>query len=205
MCSEYLLWSSSSLKTAQEYHLLSAFQMKAVRTVTCDLDQCALWTSFCSWTFSKFYLHSSVLRVSWFIFLFKKLACCHLMNLWFMNWGNNVERTSRLFSKVLSASCRIACWFTWFHYSHFTLCFNSSSFLRNNLAQFLHFDNIQFSPSWLHTVESVAPIRRETSVHCLEPWVTNKTNYTTNGHRTKCPTFQTAQIMSNNIRKQNSQ
>jgi hypothetical protein len=47
----------------------------------------------------------------------------------------------------------------------------------------------------------VHPYAGETS----EPWVTNKTNYTTNGHRTKCPTFQTAQIMFNNIRKKNSQ
>jgi hypothetical protein len=34
--------------------------------------------------------------------------------------------------------------------------------------------------------------------------VTNKTSYTTNGHRTKCPTFQTAQIMFNNTRKKST-
>jgi hypothetical protein len=45
------------------------------------------------------------------------------------------------------------------------------------------------------------PHARETSAHCLEPWVTNKTNCTTDGHRTKRPTFQTAQIMFNNVRK----
>jgi hypothetical protein len=52
---------------------------------------------------------------------------------------------------------------------------------------------------------SLHPYAGETSVHCLHLWVLNKTNYTTNGHGTKCPTFQAAQNMFNNIRKQNSQ
>jgi hypothetical protein len=44
-----------------------------------------------------------------------------------------------------------------------------------------------------NTLVPLHPYAGETSVHC--PWVLNKTNCMTNGHRTKCPTFQTAQIM----------
>jgi hypothetical protein len=114
--------------------LFSAFHMKAVKTVICDLDQCALWTSFCSWTVvsSKVYL-PSVLRVSQFLFLFKRTACCCLIYLWFKNWGNNLERASRLSPTVLPTSCRTTRWVTVFYCFHFTLFFNSSSIIQRLL------------------------------------------------------------------------